>query len=372
MTDPQKALPPSRDSALRPIAIGAVLVVVAIVAILLLGPGRAGGPAPSGTLPTGSLIAGGSSGSPTGARGSTSSRPSGPGSGSASTARPTTKPTSPSTVGPTSRPTARPTAKPTSGPTTQPGIGGVQHVIWLWLENHSASAVTPASMPYLTSLGSTYGLATDYSAVTHPSLPNYIAATSGGTQGIRDDRTHDLSVASIFSQLGTAAHSYEQDYPGGCFTGSSSPGGIDGPGVAGTYVRKHDPAISYTAISRTSLCSATISNLASFSNTHRFAFVTPNLCNDAHDCSLQIADTFLRGFVPQVTGSAAFAHTLLVITFDEGSGSQVVYTALIAPWLHGFRTSASLDHYSLLATTEHLLGLGYLGAARGARLIPLG
>ncbi len=62
------------------------------------------------------------------------------------------------------------------------------HVVWIWFENHSANQVIGSSeAPYINAIARTCGQATRYSAISHPSLPNYIAATSGGTQGITDD-----------------------------------------------------------------------------------------------------------------------------------------------------------------------------------------
>ena len=85
----------------------------------------------------------------------------------------------------------------------------------------------------------------------------------------------------------------------GCHTGTSYTGGVDGWGVAGTYVRKHDPAMSFTYVSRTTRC-ANIRPLARFDPNVNFAFVVPNLCNDMHDCSMAKGDAFLKAFVPHV------------------------------------------------------------------------
>src|SRR5919199_1429892 len=63
------------------------------------------------------------------------------------------------------------------------------HVVWIWMENKTYSQITRDSAPYMTRLAATCGLATNYFAITHPSLPNYIAATSGATRGINDDNS---------------------------------------------------------------------------------------------------------------------------------------------------------------------------------------
>ena len=81
-------------------------------------------------------------------------------------------------------------------------------MIWIWLENHSyRQIIGSSSAPYINSLARACGLATNYKAVTHPSLPNYIAATSGETWAIADDNppsSHPLRVESIFQQARSA------------------------------------------------------------------------------------------------------------------------------------------------------------------------
>jgi phospholipase C len=120
-----------------------------------------------------------------------------------------------------------------------------RHVIWIWMENLSYDEIVGSDRAPLTNrLASECGLATNYHNVTHPSLPNYIAATSGGTQGIRDDcRPSDCSqrAQSIFGQLQAAGMSwaaYQESMPGTC--GLSDGSGTD---PSGEYAAKHDPAV---------------------------------------------------------------------------------------------------------------------------------
>jgi phospholipase C len=231
-------------------------------------------------------------------------------------------------------------------------------------------------MPYLYGLSTTYGRADQFYAVAHPSLPNYLAFWSGSTQGVTDDGTYNLGAASLSSQMAAAGRSwrtYAQDYPGtGCNLGSSYTGPVDGAGVAGTYARKHNPAMSFTSVSGTAQC-ANIQPLAKFDPSVNVAFVVPNLCNDAHDCSLATADAFLKGFVPQVTGAPEWAHTLLVISFDEGSsstnGGGRIFTAVIRPGLSGVVSTTVHTHYSLLRTIEDLNGLPCLANSCSANTL---
>jgi phospholipase C len=246
-------------------------------------------------------------------------------------------------------------------------------VVVVWMENREATAITASTMPYLYGLSETYGRADQFYAVTHPSLPNYLAFWSGSTQGVTDDGIHDLAAASLSSQLAAAGRSwrtYAQDYQAGsCSTGGSYSGGVDGPGVAGTYARKHNPAMSFTFVSGSSQC-ANIQPLARFDPSVNVAFVVPNLCNDMHDCSAAQGDAFLRAFLPRVFASPAWARTLLVVSFDEGStnvsGGGRVFTMVARQGLAGVVSTTLHDHYGLLRTIEDIFGLPCLGAACGA------
>src|ERR1700730_16504191 len=68
------------------------------------------------------------------------------------------------------------------------GAQAFDHVYVIVLENHDFdAALYSGASPFLLSLSRAQGLATRYSGVTHPSLPNYIAMIAGDEFGIRDD-----------------------------------------------------------------------------------------------------------------------------------------------------------------------------------------
>jgi phosphatidylinositol-3-phosphatase len=268
--------------------------------------------------------------------------------------------------------TAQTSGPSSSRPTTEsPGSSGLSRVIVVWLENEEASAVTTSSMPYLYGLSSRYGRATQMYAVAHPSEPNYLAFWSGSTQGIGDDGIHDLDGPSLASQVSAAGKHwrvYAQDVPPDCFAGGSFSGPADGPGVAGTYVRKHEPAISFTSVSGNATACANIQPLGAFDpSAADVAFVVPNLCNDSHDCSLAQGDEFLRAFLPSVFDSPDWSHTLLVVTFDEGSSSRNgggnVFAMVARQGLSGIESSTLHSHYGVLRTIEDILGLPCLAHA---------
>jgi hypothetical protein len=250
-------------------------------------------------------------------------------------------------------------------------------VVWIWLENRTYQAVlgSSSSAPRLSSYASKCGLATHYDAITHPSLPNYLAATSGSTGGVTSDcgpASCPQRRASLFGQV-DAAHlqwrSYEESMPSRC-----------DPSPSGRYAPKHNPAAYFTP--QRQRCQSWDVPLGSSSAgafatalAHRtlpsFAFVTPDLCNDGHDCSTATADRWLGGWLDRITASPAYGagDTTVFVTWDEGVGSdQHIATVVIAPTVpSGMRSAASYTHYSLLRTTEELLGLGRLGAAASSR-----
>jgi len=252
-----------------------------------------------------------------------------------------------------------------------PPPSATTHVWWIVMENEEYGGIIGSkSAPYINSLAAKYALLTNYYATTHPSEPNYIAMVAGSTLGVTTDDTYDLKAPSIFSQLAAAGlpwRAFEQDIPPGCFTGSSAKAEPDGPGADGAYARKHDPAISFTYVSGNAAQCANIHPLRDFDPAvGAFAFITPNLINDMHDGTVAQGDAFLDEFVPLIIDSPAFATGVLFITFDEGStnaGSHGdnggnIPTLLIAPGLKaGTRIATCADHYSLLRTTQTLLGL---------------
>jgi hypothetical protein len=212
-------------------------------------------------------------------------------------------------------------------------------------------------------------LATNYHAVAHPSEPNYLALFAGSTFGVHDDGVYNLGGRNLADQLaarGRSWHVYAQDLPSPCFPGATSHGGVDLVGAAGWYARKHEPAVSFTDISRVRSRCDRITRLAGFSPTAaNLELIAPNMTNDMHDGTVAQGDAFLRAFVPRITRSSAFATSLLLITWDEGStnlgGGGRVATIVISPRVRaGFRSSISHSHYSILRTIEDAWGLGCL------------
>lgn len=253
----------------------------------------------------------------------------------------------------------------------RPGVATYAHVLVIVMENHGYADVA-AHSPYLDKLAAACGLATDSHGVAHPSLPNYLALTSGGTQGVTDDCTGcSTGATSIFQQVGDKGwKAYEEDLPAAGFTGAT----------AGNYAKKHNPAAYFTAVKAAyatqavplgTLAAGALADDLAHDTLPQFAFVTPNLCHDGHDCPLATGDAWLAGWVPKILASPAYqaGRTALFVTYDEDDNTAAnhIYTVVAAPAVPaGTSVSTTLDHYSLLATVEDLLGLGRLGNAAAA------
>jgi hypothetical protein len=266
--------------------------------------------------------------------------------------------------------TRPPTSSAPAGP--WPAIGHIYEIV---LENEEASSIigSPAA-PYINGLANQYGLATNGTAVAHPSLPNYLALWSGSTQGVRDDKVHDFSTGTTLAdQIDMSARSWHvaaENVPLGCYLGASASDGEDG---SGDYARKHEPAISWTSVSTNADRCAAITDFSHFDPAvGNFWFIVPNLCHDMHDCSVASGDAWLKGFLPRILGSASFASDgLVILTFDEGAsdlgGGGRVATILMSPRARqGFVSSTNHTHFSVLHTIEALWGMPCLAQSCSA------
>ncbi len=250
---------------------------------------------------------------------------------------------------------------------TTTSLASFSHVYVIVMENKAYSQIigNTSEAPYINSLAGKYALATNYFAIRHPSLPNYLALWSGSTQGVTDDHTYNFSSGSTLAdQLENAGKSWHvaaQNVKLPCFTGSTATGGEDG--TSGGYARRHEPAISWTSVSGNASRCARITDFTHFDPTlGKFWFIVPNVCNDMHDCSIRTGDNFLKSFIPTITSSPAFTNSVLFLTWDEGEGSLggggQVATLAISPLARtGFRSATAHTHYSLLHTIQNAWGL---------------
>jgi phosphatidylinositol-3-phosphatase len=225
-----------------------------------------------------------------------------------------------------------------------------QHAVVIVFENKSAGEITAASAPTFTALGRQYARLTNYVAVTHPSLPNYLALVSGSTHGITDDCT-SCSVAgtTIGDQLTRARRSwyaYAEGYPSGT-----------------RFAKKHVPFLYFRG------GASHVLPLTRFDahDLPAYAFVVPDLCHDMHDCPVATGDAWLKRFVRPLL---SVPQTVVFVIFDEGSDTNHVAALALGTLVRpGSSFSARTGHYGLLRTIEGFFGLKPLGSASTARPI---
>jgi hypothetical protein len=281
------------------------------------------------------------------------------------------------------------TAAPCSGrpiqgqaQTAAPAVTAVprfSHVIIIPIENKEFSEVIGNPlMPNFNGWAGRYALLMRYHAITHPSLPNYLALIGGDFFGIQDDRTNYSIDAPCLPGLleasGRTWKAYLEGLPSPGFTGA----------LSGKYVKKHNPFAYFDDLLKDPAClerntvplDAMRDDLAK-GRLADFSFVMPDLCNSGHDCSLDVVDAWLGKVVGAILDSRAFdASTLIVLTFDEGStdlgccgcpdkaGGGRIATVLISPLVRpGFQDETPYSHYSLLKTLLAAWELPLIGHA---------
>ena len=206
-------------------------------------------------------------------------------------------------------------------PASQPRFS---HVILVVEENHSYSEVIGnSSMPYFNSLASQYGLATQYFADAHPSLPNYLMLTTGLTETFDDNFSGTISDDNSVRELVRAGKSwkaYQESIPSAGYLGGDAP----------PYLRHHDPFAYLSDLQNDPTQAANIVPFSQFAADlannalPQFSFITPNVNDDAHDGTLGAADAWLQANIAPLLASSAFQSSgLLIITFDEGDTTDL-------------------------------------------------
>jgi hypothetical protein len=249
------------------------------------------------------------------------------------------------------------------------------------LENHEFDEVIGnRDVPFLNSLSRRGALASRYYAITHPSLPNYLAILGGSTFGIANDCTACVApgpgLPEQLSESGVSWRAYMEGLPYPCFAGAEK----------GDYVKKHNPFMYFEGIAGDpARCRNVVPGTQLETDLRRhslpaFAWFTPNLCHDAHDCGLEVADRAMANLVPRLQRQLG-REGRLIVTFDEGlghagccavaSGGRVM-TIVAGPGVpSSTRLGDRYTHYSLLAGLEDRYGLPRLRRARGAEPLPL-
>jgi phosphatidylinositol-3-phosphatase len=252
------------------------------------------------------------------------------------------------------------------------------HIFIVVEENANfGDVIANPALPYLNGLANQYGLAANYFANAHPSIPNYFELTTGQILTLIDASTpHNFPVSAenVVRDLlaaGKSWKSYAEDIPSVGYTG----------GDTGRYAVRHNPLAYFTDVQNDS---RQVQNLVPFSQfaTDRnatslpdFSFIVPNLCDDAHDCSLATADTWLKTNIDPLIQSPLFQKDgLLIIVFDEAdtldltSGGGHVAAVVVSPLgKRGYKSIAFYQHQSVLRLALEGLGVTKLpGDAGGA------
>jgi hypothetical protein len=272
------------------------------------------------------------------------------------------------TAPPSQPPTSEPLAPTTrTAPETRPPAAP-KRIVVVFMENEFAGHIVgEPCCPYETLLARRGVDFTHYYGVAYPSRPNYLAFAGGSTfgQAGNDNPLPTVRADNLFHQLsadGIPWKAWAESYPGGsgrCYLGAAAP----------EYAMRHVAPLMFTDVASTRLCANVVPHKPA--RLPRFLWVTPNMCNDDHDCPPEVGDRWLRAHVPGWLGQGAEVF----VTFDTGNpdtshGGGRVYAVLIGRARGHRLDTAVLTHYGALAGIERAFHLPLLGAARGARPVP--
>ncbi len=259
----------------------------------------------------------------------------------------------------------------TSAVTRAPATGRAVVIV---MENKEfADVIGNRAAPYTNGLAKRFALLKSSYAVAHPSLPNYLALTGGSTFGITSDCTScHVGAQNLVDQLQRAQVSwraYMEDMPSPCYRGSFHRG----------YAKKHDPFVYYDDVTRDPRRCRRVVPLTELNadlrrgTLPRFAWISPNLCHDTHDCGVSSGDRYLGRLVPRLLPELG-PDGALYLTWDEGSsdhgccrqaaGGHIATIVAGRAVRRALSYSGPADHYSVLRSVEDRLGLGRLGFAR--------
>ena len=270
-----------------------------------------------------------------------------------------------------------------------------QHVFVIMMENTAYKGlIGNPNAPWINLAASTNGLATDYHGVSHPSQPNYIAATAGGLFGVVNDNDVTIDVPNIVDQLESNGKSWKAYMQSLSLCATK----LDHACGNQLYERKHNSFVSFADVQNSPARMANIVDLSQLNTdlaagtVPDYVWISPDQCNDMHgrggpvsdSCSfshvqdlISTGDAFLSSTVRAITSSSAWTgNSAIIITWDETDfpfvdvsgccdavpGGGHVVTLVISHSDHAARTSnVSYNHYSMLRTIQDGWHLGCLG-----------
>ncbi len=245
----------------------------------------------------------------------------------------------------------------------------ITKVIVFMVENHSLSEMQ-SGMPKTYKFASKYAVATHYQAITHPSLPNYLAIAAGSTLGVTDDANpsgHLLTGPTIFSQALThhkTAKTYADAMPSNCY-----------PTNAGEYAVRHNPWTYFTddaaACQKYDVPATRLAHDTKAGKLPNLGFIVPDVIDDAHDGTLAQADAWISAQIRLLTSGSDWksGHLAIVVTADEDdhSGDNTVLTTVASRYQKHKVVTTPLTHYSLTGFIDAVL---HVKPLRGAATAP--
>ncbi len=219
---------------------------------------------------------------------------------------------------------------------------------------------------------SDYTLATGYSAIDHPSEPNYVALLGGSTNGITADGVccYTIQASNLADRLESAGLTWKAfaENATGSETCSFSP----------PRRGDHFPFIVFADMNTSSRCAgfdstsgpedAEFINYLNSPQPANYIWLTPNDLDNGHNSPyITAGDAYLAALVPKILASSLF-HTkraALFIVYDEGKnvrcstgGLDCIYASWSGPTTKkAFTSSEPYTHYSYLHTVEDNWGL---------------
>jgi len=269
------------------------------------------------------------------------------------------------------------TVSPAAGAARVPRL---KHVWVFVLENHSYNEIigNPA-VPFLNHLARRHGVATRYYAVTHPSLPNYLAMISGSTHRCTSNgcpgNYRGRTLAGQFALHGLRWRGYIEGLPEAGYTGRD----------VGDYRRHHNPFVYFRSIVQKPRQRSHILPFRAFRKSLRrppaLSYIVPTDVHNMHSGSEGVSDAWMHNWVPRIMNSRGFRHHgAIFITWDEADkgdtsgccveGVQGGHQPLIAIVHNGpmhVRLSKRRSAYSLLRTIEAGFRFSHLGHASQAK-----
>jgi phospholipase C len=280
-----------------------------------------------------------------------------------------------------------------SDPGSRSDLKNFQHVFVIMMENTAYKGlIGNPNAPWINFAANNYGLATDYHGVSHPSQPNYIAATSGALNGVFNDNDITINVPNIVDQIESSGRTWK-GYMQSLSLCTTKLDHVCGDQL---YERKHNPFVSYKDVQTNPARMANVVDFSQFAadlaggQVPDYSWISPDQCHDMHGRStagacnfgnvqglISTGDTFLSDTVSAITSSSAWTgNSAIFITWDETDfpfvdvsgccdavpGGGHVVTIVISHSDHAARTSSvAYNHYSMLRTIQDGWRLGCLG-----------